>query len=46
MSRKTEILQSIIDVWCRDQDIDAVLTHLSEVIRNNLPQLFSYKNIT
>ena len=30
MSRKTEILQSIIDVWCRDQDIDAVLTHLSD----------------
>ena len=30
MSRKAEILQSIIDVWCRDQDIDAVLAHLSD----------------
>ena len=30
MSRKTDILQSIIDVWCHDQDIDAVLAHVSD----------------
>lgn len=30
MKSKAEILQSVIDFWCKDQDIDAVLEHLTE----------------
>jgi limonene-1,2-epoxide hydrolase len=30
MSRKTDIVQAVIDAWCTRQDIDAVLSHLSE----------------
>ena len=30
MSKKLEIFLKVIDVWCKDQDIDAVLEHLSD----------------
>ncbi|TGY92951.1 nuclear transport factor 2 family protein [Marinicauda pacifica] len=30
MSRKTDIVQAVIDAWCTRQDIDTVLSHLSE----------------
>lgn len=32
MSRKIDVLQSVVDAWCHRQDIDAVLEHMTDDI--------------